>query len=123
MKSKRDEDILAIRPDIPSIDLTKSLSKSEAFQNETLRPILKYQHDLIISIFAAKSINQQLSRLTKPDQRHRITKLLESNTLLRNQLIGLVIGLMTNQELETYFLMESEMKRRIKTMLIERLIA
>ena len=73
-------------------------------------------------MFTAKSNTQELSKLDIADQRHRITKELGGNTILRNQLIGLIIGLMTNQELETYFELESEMKRRIKTMLVERLI-
>ena len=122
MNANRDRKVLSLRPEIASIDQSKNVTKSEVFQNETLRPILKYQHELIVDIFNAKSTNQQLDKLDKADQRQRITKILESNTVLRNQFIGLIIGLMTKQELETYFEIESEMKRRIKTMLVERLI-
>ena len=122
MNANRDRKVLSLRPEIASIDQSKNVTKSEVFQNETLRPILKYQHELIVAIFNAKSTNQQLDKLDKADQRQRITKILESNTVLRNQFIGLIIGLMTKQELEAYFEIESEMKRRIKTMLVERLI-
>jgi len=123
MSLTRDETILTIRPEIQSIDLSKSLSISEFFQNETLRPILKYQNDIIQSLFLQKSKAPQLALLDIADQRHRISKILESNTVLRNQLIGLVIALMTNKELESYYEMEAEIKRRIKTMLVERLIS
>jgi len=40
-----------IRPQIPTIHEKRSSSIAERFQNQTLRPILKFQHDLIIQIF------------------------------------------------------------------------
>jgi len=122
MSSIRDEALLSLRPTIQSIDQSKSISESEAFQNQTLRPILKYQNDSIKSLFFEKINDQQLSLLDEADQRQRITKQLENNTVLRNQFIGMVIGLMTSEEIINYFAMESEMKRRIKTMLVERLM-
>ena len=122
MSSIRDEAVLALRPEILTIDHSKSLSTAESFQNTTLRPILKYQNDLIQSLFFEKANHQQLSILDIADQRQRITKLLENNTVLKNQFIGIIIGLMTSAEMTDYFEMESEMKRRIKTMLVERLI-
>jgi len=122
MNSTRDEDVQSLRPEISTIDHSKSLSKFESFQNQTLRPILKFQHDLIHALFYEKTNQQQLSVLDIADQRKRINKQLENNTVLRNQFIGMVIGLMTSAEMTTYFEMESEMKRRMKTMLVERLI-
>jgi len=122
MSSIRDEALLSLRPTIQSIDQSKSISESEAFQSQTLRPILKYQNDSIKSLFFEKINDQQLSLLDEADQRQRITKQLENNTVLRNRFIGMVIGLMTSEEIINYFAMESEMKRRIKTMLVERLM-
>lgn len=122
MNVSRDEHLLKMRPQIPSINLAKNLSAAESFQNATLRPILKFQDELIQIVFKTNRNHLQLDSLSIADQRHRITKILESNSLLRNQLIGLIIGLMTVKECENYLEMESEMKRRIKTMLVERLI-
>lgn len=122
MSFNRDKLMISIRPEIPSIDMTKDVSTAESFQNKTLRPILMFQDELIKNLFQAKSKNPQLTTLNVTDQRHRITKLLESHTVLRNQLIGLVIALMSQKELNIYMANESEMKKRIKTMMIERLI-
>ena len=55
------EELIELRPLIPSalVDDTKEL---EHFQNEVLRPIIKYQHDFIEMYFKA---NEQFQELIK----------------------------------------------------------
>ena len=39
----------SIRPEIKTIASTEGMSEEEKFQNETLRPIIKLQHDLLLN--------------------------------------------------------------------------
>ena len=43
--------ILAIRPNIDAVDKSLKTKDIEAFQNNVLRPILKFQNDLLLQIF------------------------------------------------------------------------
>lgn len=119
--TERDQSLIDLRPEIPTIDLSKSMSPQEEFQSSTLRPILKYQNTAIQILFN-RYRQSSYETLSSADQRNRIKSLLQKNIQLRNQLLGLVIAMMTEDELEFYFKQESEMKRRIKSMLVERLI-
>ena len=42
---------IEIRPGIPGISDVLNKTVEESFQNETLRPILKLQHDLLVVYF------------------------------------------------------------------------
>lgn len=119
---ERNNWVKQIRPEIPTIDFNKTMTPKEAFQNNTLRPILKCQDRLIHQIFMHQSGLKNLDVLSEADQRHRILKILEKNIELRNQLIGTVLGLMSVNELQLFYKDHSELKRRIKTMIVERLI-
>lgn len=121
MSLKRDEAILTIRPVISTIDQSKPSSVSESFQNRTLRPILKYQHEVIVTLFNQFK-QSSYDSLSQADQRNRIKTLLQNNLQFRNQLIGVVIAMMTKDELHIYFTHESEMKKRVISMIVERLI-
>ena len=47
----RTSSLLAIRPNIDTIDKSLKTMDVEAFQNNVLRPILKFQNDLLLQIF------------------------------------------------------------------------
>ena len=47
----RSDNLLNIRPLIPSAKVYESMSADEAFQNSTLRPIIKMQNELLIAVF------------------------------------------------------------------------
>ena len=46
----RDEALLKMRPEVTT-EVNYEISSSEAFQNDTLRPILKFQNDLFVYLF------------------------------------------------------------------------
>ena len=48
---KRDQALLALRPEIPSAQILPGMSSEEKFQNKTLRPIAKLQNDLLVAVF------------------------------------------------------------------------
>ncbi|GAK89105.1 hypothetical protein JCM19297_3629 [Nonlabens ulvanivorans] len=49
--NNRDEYLVALRPEIPNARVSDDMSVEEQFQNRTLRPIAKLQHDLLIAVF------------------------------------------------------------------------
>lgn len=112
---------LALRPDLPN--LSPAQSPAEQFQNETLRPILKLQNELIIQLFRhflqKRKVNLQS---LPPEQRNKwIANSIRKDNRLRNLLLGLVIGQFTPQELATFFAIETEARRRTFDLLIQRL--
>ena len=47
----RTSSLLAIRPNIDTVDKGLNTKEIVAFQNDVLRPILKFQNDLLLQIF------------------------------------------------------------------------
>jgi len=97
MNSKK----LSIRPELA---LSSSIP-DEDFQNKTLRPILKLQHDIIVLLFTSFCKKQKIKK----------------NAVLRNQCIGLVIGQFTTDEFTIYIKNESEFNKRILNMTAQRI--
>jgi len=103
---KRCKLVLALRPVIETIDFEKTPLKDELFQNEVLRPILKFQNPLIIDFFIHQCIiyKSLYFQLEIEEKTHYINQLLDKNQNVRNTYIGILIGAMTSEELKTYLL-------------------
>jgi hypothetical protein len=97
----------SIRPIIEDIDVEKITSPMESFQNRTLRPILKFQNSIILSIF--RNHLDYIEQIIKKDRK------------IHNLLLGIVIGHFTEIEYLAYLKYEKELNRRIMNMLIQRL--
>ena len=54
----QDEAILALRGDSIGL-INENSSSEEKFQNQTLRPILKFQNDLFIEVFKNYAVKQK----------------------------------------------------------------
>lgn len=93
-----------------------------AFQNEVLRPILKFQHDIFIQLFNAYLTTQNISfeKLDQKNIKYQITQIIQKNTPIRQQFIGIVIGLFTQKEFLFFLEHQSDIQKRIANMLIER---
>jgi phosphoribosylanthranilate isomerase len=100
---------------------TKSL---ETFQNETLRPILKIQHNLTLTLLQNHKHfkKEQYSQLTKDQFQKTIVKFIQTNLDLKNQLLGAIIGLFTLNEMHAYLLNKKEFNRRIIQMQLKRFV-
>ena len=100
-----------------------SKSVDEDFQNRTLRPILKLQHSIILHVFTHFSNKQKtdITGLTREKFDSYVRTTTKKNTVLRNQLLGLIIGQFTDYEFETYILNDSEFNKRILTMIGQRI--
>lgn len=111
-----------LRPEIPSIKKTEYASFEEQFQNEVLRPIIKLQHELILSCFAhvLERNKIQIHELDLTQKTRILQKLFKTDLHLKSELRGLVVGLFTLAEYNAYLSHSSALNRRIYTMIQER---
>ena len=119
----RDKSLKDIRPAIPTIIEKNVTTVIEQFQNRTLRPILKFQNEILLKIFhqyiqKRKNKFSQLSVLKKLEY---IQTNIRNDLKFRNLLTGMVVGHFTLEEFEIYHSNESELRRRITSLLIQRL--
>ena len=111
----------------PILDLVIASTEIEKFQNNTLRPILKFQNPIVLQLFQ-NYINKRFRKkkntfagMDISDQNIFINKTMKTDVRLKNILLGIVIGQFTLEELAFYHMNESEINRRITTLLIQRL--
>ena len=117
---RKEDKLLGLREEI----LTKKSEQTpiEQFQNTTIRPILKYQHTILIVFFNANVhvqyiVSANYSLLKKQNQ----LKLFVSKQLaFRAQLLGIVTGLFTDAEFEFYLSEKVNIDKRITNMILER---
>ncbi len=111
-----------IRPEIKSVNTKAQSLDIETFQNETLRPILKFQNDLLLEIYRQyiaqyKNAFYELDEPQKPDY---ISHSLKANHTFRHLMIGTVIGLFSLEEYLSYAGQSSVINKRIISMLVQR---
>lgn len=99
-----------------------TISTEELFQNNTLRPILKFQNDLLMELFIVYAIKNKnvFFSLSIEKKNIYIEKATTSDIAFRNQLIGVIVGLFSVEEYLEYAQNSSNLNKRIITMLIER---
>ena len=121
--NSRKSALLNYRPIISSAIVSSNTSDGERFQNETLRPIIKFQNDLFIAVFTNyikkyKSVFYNLSLEKKMDY---IENAIQKNIKFRNSLKGMIIGQFTVDEYENYIINSSSLNKRMMSIVIERL--
>lgn len=121
--SSRSEKLLQQRPDIPTSKINDQMGSEEYFQNAILRPILKLQNDLFVSVFRnyIKKHKNVFFDLTLEKKQHYIEQSIQKDIKFRNSLKGMVIGMFTVGEYETYTLNSSALNKRMMNLLIVRL--
>lgn len=115
-----DTKLLALRPDIAT---EPTENPAEQFQNQVLRPILKFQHERIIAIFQHHILKRKvpLAGMAPDDQKNYVEKAFQKDLALRNQLVGVVLGLLADAEWGTFIESERELSRRMHDLLIQRI--
>ncbi|WP_395074944.1 glyoxalase [Flavobacterium sp.] len=118
----RDSDIFDLRGGTLGI-VTPQSSAEEAFQNITLRPILKLQNDLFIQVFINYAIKQKnvFFALTVDKKLNYIENAIHRDIKFRNLLKGMIIGFFTVNEFQEYIKNSSNLNKRMMNLLIERL--
>lgn len=120
----RTKDLLDIRPLIPSAKVYDAMSSDEAFQNKTLRPIAKMQHDLLLSVFKNYITKRKnvFYDLSLPKQLTYIENAIHKDMKFRNSVKGMIIGQFTVEEYEIYIKNSSALNKRMMNIVRERLI-
>ena len=123
--SDRTKNILNIRPELPNVILSETMSKDERFQNETIRPIIKLQHDLLIEVFKNymakhKNVFYELSLQKQLDY---LENAIHKDMKFRNSVKGMVIGQFTVEEYAIYTENSSALNKRIMNIVKERFIS
>lgn len=121
MKTK-DEAILEIRGESIG-DVFETSTLEEKFQNQTLRPILKFQNDLFIEVFKNYATKQKgvFFSLSPEKKMQYIENSIQRDIKFRNSLKGIIIGMFTISEYKEYILNSSNLNKRMMNLLIERL--
>jgi len=119
----RDITLLQLRPEILTAKIFPSTSTEESFQNETLRPIVKLQDDLMVAVFRNyirkhKNVFYDLSVEKRLDY---IENAIHKDMKFRNSLKGMMIGQFTLDEYEKYIQNSSALNKRMMNIVKERL--
>lgn len=119
----RSKNLKEIRPEIPQAKIHDNMSAEERFQNETLRPIIKLQNDLLIEVFKnyVRKHKGTFYELRLEQRLEFIEKSIQKDIKFRNSLKGIVIGQFTLQEYQNYITNSSRLNKRMMNMVIERL--
>jgi hypothetical protein len=119
--NNRTQQLESIRLPI-DIDIQKS-SVWEVFQSKTLRPILKFQNEIIVALFRNYLLENKIkiAELNKDKKEVLIHAVLKKNSVLKNTLIGLIVGHFTAEELLFYLEHKSEVYKRMVELLIKRI--
>ena len=117
----RNQELLSIRPNLSLPDIETGMI--EQFQNTTLRPILKYQHDLLILHFKNYIIKRKnaYDKMTPLQKMDYIQQAVKMDIAFKNRLAGLVIGHFTNEEYIFFSENEGELLRRLTDLIVQRL--
>jgi hypothetical protein len=118
----RDTVVTEIRP-LLSLQPTKG--EIEGFQNEVMRPILKFQNELLI-LLAKQYVNKyhkSFNALKQVNQESIIIQASKQDPEFKSFLIWPVVGLMSSTELAFYSAYRSELNKRISTMAAQRIVS
>ena len=98
-------------------------SPDELFQNQTIRPILKLQNDLLIAVFINYVNKNKADFYSYPVEKkiQTIENSIQKDIKFRNSLKGIIIALFTIQEYDTYIQNSSSLNKRMMNLLIDRL--
>ena len=122
--SLRDKNIVLLRP---KVNRNKNISYKndiEKFQNIVIRPILKFQNDLLLElfIFELEKTKTKFDLINNEQKIKLIINNLKYNNKLKQILLGTIIGMFTNKDINFYKTNYSKINKRIFSMLNDRLI-
>lgn len=117
----RDKQIKSILPKIQSDNTSASIN--ETFQNVSLRPILKFQNEIILQYFEQFIIENKIEFVLLKHHLKvtQINNLFKTNIQFKQFYLGLIVGLFSLTEFQFYTQNKKEINKRIISMLIERL--
>jgi hypothetical protein len=110
------------RPTLENL-VQENTTKIERFQNETLRPVIKMQHKIIMLFFKNCLLNRKIrvAELSEKERLKTINNFFGKDVKFKNQLLGLIIGHFSEEEFQFYLQSHSEINRRIIQITTQRL--
>tara|TARA_B110000037_G_scaffold25896_1_gene30428 strand:+ start:5831 stop:6241 length:411 start_codon:yes stop_codon:yes gene_type:complete len=123
--STRDLSIKSIRLDSISDAIKSEMSSEEYFQNSVLRPIIKFQNDLLIAAFLnfCSTYKNVFFELSAENKISYIENAVVKDRTFRNSLKDMIVGLFTIEEYTIYSANASALNKRIIGIVKERLIS
>lgn len=123
--SSRDSSLQSIRLEQISNTIKTEMSSEEYFQNTVLRPIIKFQNDLLIAAFLnfSNQYKNVFFNLSTEKKIVYIENALAKDSTFRNSLKNLIVGLFTVEEYNTYSANASALNKRMTGIIKERLIS
>lgn len=119
---RNDSLITVLRPRIDTEN--KTSTEVEKFQNDVLRPILKFQHPLFeIEVANNILINKLLQKQITAEKKRYLIKGIISKTAVKYQLVGQITGFLTEKEYQYYYTNKNEIDKRIFAMLLDRILS
>jgi hypothetical protein len=112
------------RPKIIGAKIELNMHVQELFQNETLRPVIKMKHLLLIEVLknALKNTNGKFFELPKESKIQYLNNFFLKDLLFRNQLLGIIIGQFSMEEYNVYSNNSSALNKRIINIVKERFL-
>ncbi len=119
----RNPKILSLRPLILNTKVNDQMKAEEQFQNATLRPIIKFQNDLILEVFRnyVKKHKNVFYEKTLENRLKYIDTAITKDIKFRNALKGIVIGHFTLSEYKEYIKNSSALNKRMMNLVKQRL--
>ena len=114
-----------IRPIIKEVNSKFQKSIEEKFQNDTLRPIIKMQHDLLVKYFRSYLISKKcrFDSITEIKQLDFIDAAFKKDISFKSEIKGMIIGHFTVFEYSIYSSNKPDFNKRILTMIKQRIIS
>ncbi len=109
---------------LPKIEFIRETeSENETFQNDVLRPILKFQNDLIIQTFEIAIIENKIDfhKLKHHLKVAKVHDLFKSNIQFKQFNLGFIVAYFTTENFLFYTQNKKEVNKRIIALLIERI--
>tara|TARA_B100000524_G_C23592371_1_gene349504 strand:+ start:467 stop:871 length:405 start_codon:yes stop_codon:yes gene_type:complete len=122
--SLRDKNIVLLRPKVNSNKNISYKNDIEKFQNIVIRPILKFQNDLLLElfIFELEKTKTKFDLINNEQKIKLIINNLKYNHKIKQILLGTIIGIFSNKDITFYKTNYSKINKRIFSMLNDRLI-
>jgi hypothetical protein len=122
MEIERNVALLALRPKIKT-EFWNEL-ELERFQNEVLRPILKFQNEILLSftIDDIKSTVKDFLEIRERNQIQHINSWFSQKQNFKTGVVCLVLALLSLEEMKVYTENKKEINKRINTMALQRVL-
>ncbi|MDP5157175.1 MAG: glyoxalase [Flaviramulus sp.] len=123
--NSRDFNLKSMRPEILNATINNDMSSNERFQNLVLRPVIKFQNDLLIEAFKNYIVKHKSVFYSFSTEKRLvyIDNAIQKDIKFRNSLKGMIIGVFTVEEYSIYIKNSSALNKRMMNIVKDRLIS